>query len=105
MSPDRSNDLSLKYQMFTPSGSKDIRITKFEFVAKTEILCQKNVKFFIFDNYCLMKSNLIMFNVLKYLDICSNVLFGASNSEYISQMGYEVHLLDSIGTLCLLVLQ
>ena len=80
MSPDRSNDL------FTPSGSKDIRITKFEFVAKTEILCQKNVKFFIFDNYCLMKSNLIMLNVLKYLDICSN-------SEDILQMGYELHLL------------
>ena len=30
---------------------------------------------------------------MKYLDICSNVLFGASNSEDILQMGYEVHLL------------
>ena len=49
-----------------------------------------------------MKLNLIMSNVLKYLDICFNVLFGASNSEDILQMGYEVHLLDSISILRLL---
>ena len=30
----RSNDLSLKYQGFTPSGRKDIEIRKFEFEAK-----------------------------------------------------------------------
>ena len=33
-----SNNLSLKYQRYTPSGSKDIRIKKFEFVAKIQFL-------------------------------------------------------------------
>jgi len=41
-------------------------------------------------------------NVLKYLDIWSNVLFGESYSEYRIQMVYEVHLLDRICTFCLL---
>jgi len=34
----RSKYLSLKYQMFTPSGYKDIEIRKFEFVAKIQFL-------------------------------------------------------------------
>ena len=34
----RSKYLSLKYQMFTPSGCKDIEIRKFEFVAKTQLI-------------------------------------------------------------------
>jgi len=34
----RLNSLSLKYHWFTPSGFKDIRIRKFEFVAKTQFL-------------------------------------------------------------------
>ena len=34
----RSNNLSLKYQRFASSGSKDIGIIKFEFVAKTQFL-------------------------------------------------------------------
>ena len=34
----RSNKLSLKYQRCLPSGSKDIGIRKFEFVAKTQFL-------------------------------------------------------------------
>ena len=32
----RSNSLSLKYQGFPPLGWQDIRIRKFEFVAKTQ---------------------------------------------------------------------
>ena len=32
------NDLSLKYQIFTPSNCKDIGFRKFEFVAKTQFL-------------------------------------------------------------------
>ena len=32
----RSNNVSLKYKRPTPSGCKDIRIIKFEFVAKTQ---------------------------------------------------------------------
>ena len=37
------NDMSnykfyLKYQRFTPSGCKDVRIRKFEFVTKTEFI-------------------------------------------------------------------
>ena len=32
----RSNNLSLKYQMFIPSSRKDIGIRKFEFVAQTQ---------------------------------------------------------------------
>ena len=34
-----SNILSLKYQRVAPSDGKDIRIRKFEFVAKTQFLC------------------------------------------------------------------
>ena len=34
-----SNSLSLKYQRFTASGLKNIRIRKFEFVTKTQFLC------------------------------------------------------------------
>ena len=34
----RLNNLSLKYQRFTPSGCRDIDIRKFEFVAKTQFL-------------------------------------------------------------------
>ena len=41
MNPDRSNNLSLKYQTFTPSGCKDIGIRKFEFVAKTQFLYEE----------------------------------------------------------------
>ena len=36
----RSNNMSLKYQRFTSSGCKDIRITKIKFVAKTQFLWQ-----------------------------------------------------------------
>ena len=32
----RLNNVSLKYRRFTSSGCKDIRITKVEFVAKTQ---------------------------------------------------------------------
>ena len=39
MNPDRSNNLSLKYQRFTPLGCKDIGIRKFKFVSKTQFLC------------------------------------------------------------------
>ena len=35
----RANNLSLKYLRFPPSGSIDIGIGKFEFVAKTQFLC------------------------------------------------------------------
>ena len=41
----RSNNLSLKYQKFTPSGCKNIRILKLGFVAKTQFLSQKLTKF------------------------------------------------------------
>ena len=37
----RSNSLSLKYQGFPPLGCQDIRIRKFEFVAKTQFLCSQ----------------------------------------------------------------
>ena len=53
MNPGRSNNLSLKYQRFTPSGSKDIGIIKFETVAKTQFLYKK-VTF--------LKKNLIRIN-------------------------------------------
>ena len=33
----RSNNLVLKYQRFTPSGCKDIYISKFEFVAMQKL--------------------------------------------------------------------
>ena len=41
----RSNNLSLKYQRFTPSGCKDIGIIKFEFVAKTQVLLDRNTNY------------------------------------------------------------
>ena len=34
----RSNNLSLKYQRFIPTGCRDIEIRKFEVVAKTQFL-------------------------------------------------------------------
>ena len=40
----KSNNISLKYQRFTPSGCKDIRIRKFKFVAKTQFLWE-NINF------------------------------------------------------------
>ena len=39
----RSNNLSLKYQRFTPSGSKDKGIIKIEFVSKIQFLNRKLV--------------------------------------------------------------
>ena len=41
MNSDRSNNQSLKYQRFTPSGFKDIGIGKLGFVAKTQFLWGK----------------------------------------------------------------
>jgi len=35
----RSNNRSLKFQRFTPTGCRDMRIRKIEFVAKTQFLC------------------------------------------------------------------
>ena len=39
----RSNNPSLKYQSFTPSGLKHIMNRKFEFMAKTHFLKSKEV--------------------------------------------------------------
>ena len=44
MSPDRSNNLNLKYQRFTPSGCKDIGIRKFEFLAQTQFPLRYSVQ-------------------------------------------------------------
>ena len=41
MNSDSSNNLSLKYQRFTPPGREDTGIRKFEFVAKTQFLSGK----------------------------------------------------------------
>ena len=41
----RSNNNSLKYQRFTPSGCKDIAIVKSESVAKTQFLCLHRIFF------------------------------------------------------------
>ena len=45
----KSNNLSLKYQRFAPSGCKDIGIRRFEFVAKTQVL-----NFYIIQKFCLI---------------------------------------------------
>ena len=39
----RTDNLSLKYQMFTSSGFKELRIWKLEFVAKTLFLCNQSL--------------------------------------------------------------
>ena len=39
----RSNNLSLKYQWFTTSGSKDIEVKIFDFVPKTQFLSLKDL--------------------------------------------------------------
>jgi len=44
----RSNNQSMKYQVFTPSGLQDIGIIKFEFVAKTQFLCMDFTQYKIF---------------------------------------------------------
>ena len=41
----RSNNVSLKYQRFTSSGCKDIRIPNIEFVAKTQFLLHACTEF------------------------------------------------------------
>ena len=41
----RSNNVSLKYQRFTSSGCKDIGFTKTEFVAKTQFLYCRRLKY------------------------------------------------------------
>ena len=58
MSSVKSNILSLKYQRFKTSGTKDIGVRIFEFVAKTQLLSNMNdfkiifqpFKKMIFDN-------------------------------------------------------
>ena len=46
----RSSSVSLKYRRFTPSGYKDKGFIKFEFVAKTQFLCDmSNYTVFIID--------------------------------------------------------
>ena len=54
MNSDRSNNLSLKYQRFTPSDREGIGIRKFEFVAKTQFLyeCAILKKLSLFHEYC-----------------------------------------------------
>ena len=39
---DISNNLSLKYQMYTPSDCKDIGIRRSRFVGKIQLLCDNN---------------------------------------------------------------
>ena len=41
----RSNNLSLKYQRFPPSGFKYIELKKFESVAKNQFLCKSKLDF------------------------------------------------------------
>ena len=53
-----SYSLSLKYQWFTPSGCKDIRIRIFEFVTKTQFL-------FLFYILQKRKRNLLMCRILE----------------------------------------
>ena len=53
-----SNNLSLKYQMFTPPDNNDIGIRKSEFVAKTQLLCSPLLVGKI--NFALMFSILFM---------------------------------------------
>ena len=52
----RSNNLSLKYQRFSSSGWNDIGIRKFDFVAKSQFLC----------NLLILK-----IDINKYVDILS----------------------------------
>ena len=40
MNSDRSISLSLKYKTFSASGSEDVGVLLFEFVAKTQFLCK-----------------------------------------------------------------
>ena len=54
----RSNNVSLKYQTFISTGSRDIEIRNFEVVAKTQFLC-KFIEYLIF-----LKIRIILF---KYM--------------------------------------
>ena len=56
-----SNNLNLKYQMYTSSGCRDIGIRKLGFVAKTQFLCKMCIfkNFFLsFDVWCGLKIGL-----------------------------------------------
>ena len=75
----RSNNLSLKYQRFTPSGCKDTGIGKFEFVAKTQFLSRKyDFKFFYIFVEPLLQWNtlsIVYYSLVLYL-INFTALFG-----------------------------
>ena len=80
----RSNNLSLEYQRFTPPVSKYIRIKKFEFVAKTELLCSNRlICFFTFsqtffqikiteDDKIYIKKFVVLFEHTKHETIAYN---------------------------------
>ena len=64
-----TNNLILKYQMFTPSGFKDTGIRQFEFVAKTQFF--SDFPFIIFFSF-----NLFFFSLLTFsLCSCSDVVY------------------------------
>ena len=69
----RSNNVSFKYQRFAALGSKGKGIINSEFVAKTQFLKAKLLKFF-----CFLTSeitNLVVLYFLNVTKICKNVVF------------------------------
>ena len=65
----RSNSLSFKYQGFPPLGCQDIRIRKFEFVAKTQFLsCLIRIKMFEFLAWNFKPINSVCFAAEPILD-------------------------------------
>ena len=76
-----SNNLSFKYQRFTPSGCRDIGIKKVEFETKTQSLCCRNTcryRKYYNNNFELEKETVITKNnwmgrryLLNYLNVCN----------------------------------
>ena len=51
MNSDRSNSLSLKYQRFTTSCTKDIEVLIFDFVPKTQFLWITDYEFVLYAKF------------------------------------------------------
>ena len=80
----RSNSLSLKYQRFTPSGCKDIRVSKCKFVAKTQFLWSnplssynEQIYLYIYERMQLHYKDIFRFFIIKISSFTFSCFFFA----------------------------
>jgi len=85
--------LSLKYQKFTPSGSKVIEIGKFEFLAKNQFLikikCQNSLQISNCPDLIMNRSNFLEFLMIAWR-ICMPILYISLKNHTIAKIGIEL---------------